>query len=462
MKGLDEIIDAIQWHEGMLLTPQHFQQQSLRQEQLLHHAIQSVAPFFWGILELEIDSGRLADGQFCVLKLEAIMPDGLMVAHRAEQADLSLDLKIYTEDFEQVQENGLLVYLSVRRHSSEFLKDEQRYHSVTGKLVKDANTGEGEISIPRLKPQLKLSLSEKPPSVDRYASIPLARVAYKDGVFVPQTQLLLTQPIEFIPPKLSVSLTSTLGRIINRIIRRARERAEALRERIMHLPTMDKLTLSETKMLQALTAVLPPIEVMLRTGQIHPYTLYTNLCAWAGSMSILTREFVPPEFVPYNHDDLRTTFHQVCTFIYQILDDVHEYYTVEPFDYEEQGRQQCFILKAGLKQEWLLQDRELENYFVLCVTKKPDSTSDDDLETWVESCSIGSSTKIQSMLNNRILGAKRSRINEKEEGLHSPPGVLLFRVKVDEYIEPNKILHIVSEQQTHCPTRIDLYVKNEI
>ena len=40
-----DIPEAIQWHEGMLLAPQHFQQLAWRQETLLHYATLAASPF---------------------------------------------------------------------------------------------------------------------------------------------------------------------------------------------------------------------------------------------------------------------------------------------------------------------------------------------------------------------------------------------------------------------------------
>ena len=57
-----DIPDSIQWHEGLLLTPQHFQQLSLRQEALLQYVASTIAPFNWGVRYLKIDPASLAAG----------------------------------------------------------------------------------------------------------------------------------------------------------------------------------------------------------------------------------------------------------------------------------------------------------------------------------------------------------------------------------------------------------------
>src|SRR5262249_28543467 len=44
---------AIQWYEGMLLAPQHFQQSSLRQEALLAYHLAALSPYHWGVSRLD-------------------------------------------------------------------------------------------------------------------------------------------------------------------------------------------------------------------------------------------------------------------------------------------------------------------------------------------------------------------------------------------------------------------------
>ena len=90
MSTAHDLPEAIQWSEGMLLRPHHFQQATLRQESLLYYHAALIAPFHWGVRHLKIDEVLLVDGGFRVLELEAVMPDGLVVSHpAAEGADLT-------------------------------------------------------------------------------------------------------------------------------------------------------------------------------------------------------------------------------------------------------------------------------------------------------------------------------------------------------------------------------------
>ncbi|MEK7989938.1 MAG: type VI secretion system baseplate subunit TssK [Thiotrichaceae bacterium] len=438
LQGLSKIDEAIQWHEGMLLAPQHFQQWSLRQEQLLHYAMHIIAPFSWGVRLLKIDPILLLNGQFCILELEAIMPDGLVVTHSAEDEDFSLDL---TAQLDHIKYQNMMVYLGIALHTT-FLTNE-RYKSVEGGIVTDMNTGEAALNIPRLKPRIRLMIGEEPSS-SKWTYFPLAQLKYKDEA------VALT---DFIPPTLQVTLRSALGNKVTHIITRAREKAAQLSERLNSpVPAVrtDKPLLFETQnILQGLVSLLPQLEAVLYTNTTHPYALYLSLCSLAGSIATCTSAKVPPVFAAYNHNDLQSTFTPVCHFIHDSLDNIHENYMVMSFHDQDQQ----FILKP--ESEWL------ERYFVIGARISPKS-SQAELIKWIEGCMIGSESQIASMSQRRILGTRRFYIDKDEDlDLIAPRGVVLFRVDVNnEFIDPEQALHILSEQKSvHRPSEIMFFVK---
>src|SRR5207344_3108849 len=65
------------WSEGMLVSPQHLQQQDLYHERLLDERIAVLAPYRWGVVAAEIDAGALGTDQLRVTKFVGILPDGL-------------------------------------------------------------------------------------------------------------------------------------------------------------------------------------------------------------------------------------------------------------------------------------------------------------------------------------------------------------------------------------------------
>ncbi len=109
-----EIPDAIQWHEGLLLTPQHFQQLSSRHEALVQYGTSLFAPFCWGVRRFKHHAISLPAGKLRVLELEAVMPDGLVVVHGLHDTGrdevLEIDLSAQAEE---IGDRGALVQLVV-------------------------------------------------------------------------------------------------------------------------------------------------------------------------------------------------------------------------------------------------------------------------------------------------------------------------------------------------------------
>src|SRR5881394_1909548 len=94
-----DIPAAIHWHEGLLLTPQHFQQLTSRHEALVQYSAAVHSPFCWGLRRFKHQGISLPTGKLQVLDLEAVMPDGLVVSHDASDGTppLEVDLTKYKD-----------------------------------------------------------------------------------------------------------------------------------------------------------------------------------------------------------------------------------------------------------------------------------------------------------------------------------------------------------------------------
>src|SRR6185312_12179473 len=176
-----DVPDAVQWHEGMLLAPQHFQQLAVRNDALLQYHMLAAAPFHWGVRRLRFDPMLLLDGTYRVVELEAVMPDGLRVSYReGDPTDLSVSVAGRVPD----RNSAITIHLAVpaaRGATASANGDFARFASYEGTPVPDLNTGEGEISVPRLRPRLSLIAGDTPP--DKFSSFPIAQVAYRDEAY---------------------------------------------------------------------------------------------------------------------------------------------------------------------------------------------------------------------------------------------------------------------------------------
>lgn len=443
MHGVRLPVDAVQWHEGMLLAPQHFQQSTLRTEQLVNYHILTAAPFHWGVRQLRVDPVALVNGSFRVTDLEAVMPDGLPVGVDADSPEpLEIDLSANQADFRR---GALKVFLAVPAHRGEAAAAGTlaRFLSVPGNVVTDENTGEGEIKIPRLRPRMTLLLGESPP--EKFVSFPIAEVRFQDETFA------LT---DFLPPILDVGPGSPLLEEAATVAKRVREKASFLSEKVRASTMQEKRPIIQELQVavRGLTAALPPLEAMVAVEAVHPFTLYLGLTALAGHLAGLGTTQVPPVFPKYDHNDLRATFAPLLAFGNRMLDSVHESYTTLTFN-QRDGR-------FGLA----ITSERISKVLVLGVVT-PTGISEADVAEWFDTAQIGSASRMTSIRERRIRGAVRRRIQVAEDlDLAPSRGVVLFAVTVDpDLIVPDEeliIVHPADPEGRKRPAEITLYVRN--
>ncbi len=437
---------AIQWHEGMLLAPQHFQQMVLRQDSLLAYHAALCSPYHWGVRHLRVDPTYLVDGVLRVLELEAVMPDGLVVSAQAgEGPGLAVDL---SPQAEAMRQQPATVHLAVTalhpRDTNPHDGDRARYESIEDEPVRDLNTGEGELHLPRLKPRLRLLVGEDPPP--KYVTFPLARVAYRNETFerVP----------DFVPPTLRVTLSSPLGELCAGVAQRLREKAVFLADQVrspslaMRVPQL----LEAKNLTSSLVASLPPFEALLYSGQAHPFSLYLALCSLVGSVAAVGKSLLPPLLEPYDHHRLWATFDQARAFVFQALDEgILESYTGYPFLYKDGS----YLLP--LDPQW--SGRRL----VLGVRGR-DGVGEVEALAWVEGALVAARPMMAVARAKRVTGAERQRIDGEGDLLPSR-GVTLWSLPSEsEYLVPGELLEVRNlddPEGRNRPVEIILYVRNK-
>jgi type VI secretion system protein ImpJ len=444
-----EIPDAIQWHEGLLLTPQHFQQLSSRHEALVQYGISLFAPFCWGVRRFKHHAISLPAGKLRVLELEAVMPDGLVVVHGLHDSGrddvLEIDLSAQAEE---IGERGALVQIVVPRRGSNGNGDSVRYESFKGDPVADEVSSAKARSIHRLKPRLRLHVGDKLPN--DFVGFPLARMIYRDSSFTLDDKFippLLAVPVKAADGDTSSAAAHRLGEMCSDVAQRVRKRAMYLADEAKN-PAANSRFGNETgirSLMLSLVGDLPRFEAVLQTGCAHPYVVYVALCGVAGQLSVLATDMVPPSFNPYNHNDLYSSFQPVLEFIDRAMDQgVPVAYKAIPFQYHE-GTYQLRFDSTWMKKK-------------LAIGLKGErGMTEDEVVRWGESCLIGSQNRIELLRANRIRGAVR-KYADRVGDVATGKGVALFSLLADEnFVEPEKLLQIVNREGPR-PCEIVLYV----
>ncbi|MGH9413213.1 MAG: type VI secretion system baseplate subunit TssK [Terriglobales bacterium] len=433
--------EAIQWHEGMLLSPQHFQQLSARWEGLLQQTALGLNPFAWGVRRLQTDPAVLPAGRFRVRLLEAVLPDGEAVSfdasEEAESEALELDLAAAAEAHPGPQ---LTIYIAAPLRTAEAAHGElARFRSVAGGPVVDENTGEGGMPLARLRVRLSLFAGEPPPA--RYVWMPLARVERREDAFVLS---------DYVAPRLQVDFDCPLYAPCAAI-------AELLRAKALHLaeqvrsPTIAGQGAAAwecKRQIQCLVSALPAFEALLLTGRAHPFGLYLALCDVAGAVTGLAASLQPPLLGAYRHEELAGAFATVREFILRaVREGVADAYLTIPLE------------RNGAGAFYTLMDASWAERRLVLGIRRPAGASEADMAGWAEQSLIASEGAMAELRAKRTLGLRRRQIGAGDE-LVAPAGVVLFELtRSAALLLPGQRLLVENPGAAAAPAEVLLYVK---
>jgi len=435
------ITPAIQWHEGMMLSPQHFQQSDLRHHEILGHQLGLLSFYHWGMRFLKLDPIVLPDGIIRVLELEALMHDGLIVHYSADMTDippLEIDLKPYKTGLPGQEITVQLAIPEVIPESSPVIGEFPRYYSVEGHDVKDINLDDNVIKIPRLVPKISLQAGEQPPS--RCLAFPLLKVGFVDEAFA------ITN---YVAPCFFVEKETPLWEACANITQRIREKASYLSEKWQN--QIGTPMLQETSvLLRPLMMALPGLEMMVHGDIVHPYKLFQKLCETAGLLAPLRLSLLPPVLPVYVHNDINKCFDPVIELINQYLTSIDQSFS--SFQFQQKDRLFYLPLHKAYLQDKL--------YIGL---RAPKGMTENQLEDWLNDSVIASDFAVEGVRGRRITGAERTLLrNEELNELMPSRGVIVFEITPNpDYIKPDQNLNIFNpaDHPEKRPTEIVLYVR---
>jgi type VI secretion system protein ImpJ len=421
---------AVQWHEGMLLSPQHFQQAELRHSSLQSYVVLSAAPFCWGVRRLRFDEAALVGGRFAVTELEAIMPDGLLVLHPDDLdpavPKLELDLLPLLAD---PGSRRIAVHLTVAARSTTTERaGQQRFRQTRGAEVVDENTGDNAVPIPRLLPMLTLHATEGPlqPPPARFVALPLAILESNGQRF---------STVEYEPPCLRVDHETLLHQLANKVAADLRSKATEWGVRLSGALSAGRTDSvgDSIATLRTIVRGLPRLEALLRTEVAQPFDVYTALCDIAGDLAVAGGRITLPVLGTYVHADPLAAFKLVTAFVRDALNELHTPHVSVLFDQVRSGRFELVVQPEFL----------CDHTLVIGVRMGP-GQDPSAIRTWFESAVIGAVSRTETMLNNAVIGARREAIDRAPElDLLPPPNMLLFRVAADPaYVAVGEALQV--------------------
>jgi type VI secretion system protein ImpJ len=308
------------WNEGMLLTPHHFQQWDNYHEDQLNSRLNSVMPYGWGILDLQINNEAIANGLFDLIRCRMVMPDGLHL--NIPQVDAAPDARPVEGHFSPELEK-LDVHLAIpakRVGAANFQTSggeripTVRYWQEPG-IVVDETTGQNEQQLPFARNNLRILFGSE--LREGYSAIKIAELER-----TATGQLKISE--NYIPPVLNITasswLVNMLRQLVEILITKSSSLGDKRRQRAASLADFTTSEVAVFWLLNTVNSSLPGLAHLFRTPMVHPERLYSEMIQLAGKLTTFAIEHHPKDIVRYEHRDLYFTFSQLSAQIRELLE----------------------------------------------------------------------------------------------------------------------------------------------
>lgn len=357
--------NKVVWSDGLLIKPQHFQQQARYFERIALRLANGADPHNFGLWDLQIDQDLLQLGKLSIVSASGIMDDGtLFDIPSTDKAPPIMDLtgnftanEIIWLCLPLATENGL----EVLAHQDEAGYVGARYEEQKT-LVRDNTQLTRELAalqVAALRPVL-MKDSDDISSFARLAVLKIADSTPKGG--------LKLDP-EFLPTMLSISAGPPLRRFLSEFQTGVTQRASTIAMRIGKPDQNGVAEVADFMLMQALNRISPKLRHLTALENVHPRVVYEILLEAVGDLStFLSSSRLPPDLPIYDHRLPINCWHDMMRTLRDLLSEtlaanaipiplkrkMHGYVTAEIHDRDLISRYDFVLaVKASVPQERL-------------------------------------------------------------------------------------------------------------
>ncbi|MGR3343372.1 MAG: type VI secretion system baseplate subunit TssK, partial [Paracoccaceae bacterium] len=377
------------WTEGLFLQPHHFQQADRYSEALVSGLARRLSPYAWGVSQIEIDEEVLKVGQFALKSCDGLTQDGAVF--RVPQTDdhpPALDVPDTIKDcvvylsVPQRRQGALEVELTGGEQSaSRFRASELEITDTMGQDKKPVTIGVGKMRL-----QFALAVDDL---ADRLV-IPVARIIEVR----PDKEIILDK--SFIASCLDIRAAGPLEGFIRELEGLLAHRMVALSGRLSESGTGKGVAeISDFLLLMVVNRMIPVVRHMINVENVHPEVAYRTCVSLAGELAtFMDNEKYPPEFPPYQHDNLTESFAPVIRTLRQYLSSVLEQTAVSiPLEARKYG------INVGV-----ISDRKLLGTAGFVLAVNADIPAEDVRRHFAGQAKIGPVEEIRQLVNSALPG----------------------------------------------------------
>ncbi len=320
-------MEKIIWREGMLLKPQHLQQQDrflAHQQRTLLSLAQSCN---WGFYQLELDQQYLMMGKIVISHAAGILPDGTLFAIRGDNAP-SVDVPADTFD--------TMVYLVlpiVREQSAECrLASESEVLTpwvASEQLLYDANHGSNNSTAALCaRHDFRILIETTQNSAvlqdqNHWIRLPLCHIADRSA------DAVITLDDQYQPPYLHMGGCATYLQYGREVINLLSNRADVIAGRLQSHGRFGGSELGDFLMLTMMNRYETEFRHLCQLKQVHPERFFLALASLAAELTSFNSETRRPDpALLYVHTDQYQVMATVVHLLRQQLSQVLEQHVV--------------------------------------------------------------------------------------------------------------------------------------
>jgi type VI secretion system protein ImpJ len=307
----------IVWSEGLLMAPQHLQQQDRYHEGQLCDRLDALTPFNWGVLRVDVDKKALSAGQVQLTAFEGVLPDGVVLSLRSGHPELPGTRGI-AEHFPHAATH-LDVYLGLpeeREGVDNFAEDpgaQVRYAANQRSMHDLAGSGStAEVPFARRRPLLLFGDEPR----EGIVCFKLLEIVRDDS-----GSLVISEP--YVPPCLRVDaslfLVAGLRRLLGTMLTRQKALSEARRQAGHATVEFSAKDVTRFLLLSSINEYIPVLKHVIDSGHMSPCDCYTTLLKLAGQLTTFSTEISPTELPRFEYTNLRATFEELFARLTSLL-----------------------------------------------------------------------------------------------------------------------------------------------
>lgn len=393
------------WEEGILLSPQHFQQQESCNRLALAAQATLLGNFVWGVIEQAVSEELLELGKLKFNYLRLILSDNTCID--TKQMDIAIPARNLDDIPPHMQRVAVSVALPVWQvHKSNLLEEGEstlvpkRFQREYVKIANQFGDDEVEIAVERPNLQLKFDFE----ATDDYLLCPVAVLQRNDKGGFELDPNYIAPSLFLSSHPLLVSITSRIGELLL-----SRSHALSKRKRARDQSTAD-FSVSDSSLfwfLHSINSIWPEINHLNQFPEQHPEVLYKLLIRLVGMLTTFCMDETLGEMVGYQHLDLFSTFSQLETRIRTLLDTV----IPSPVVLIDLAHVKVTQWKAQLYDPRINAEAD---FYLSAHSSLPLSALQEQLP---QTCKVGAPDEIERIINTAVLGIPLRAMTQIPPGL---------------------------------------------